>query len=75
MYLALPTRQADGTYVMRLEEVFFEREGALEDVVWRGTAAFTAMLEAAIREAPEQYLWQHRRWKTRPPEERNPPQG
>jgi KDO2-lipid IV(A) lauroyltransferase len=68
---------------MRLDEVSFEREGELEDVVYRGTAAFTAMLEAAIRELPEQYLWQHRRWKTRPPrpdqepraEERKHPQG
>ena len=24
----------------------------------------------AIREAPEQYLWVHRRWKSRPPHER-----
>ena len=75
MFLALPTRQPDGSYVMRLDEVPFEREGELEDVVWRGTAAFTARLEAAIRELPEQYLWQHRRWKTRPPAERNLPPG
>jgi KDO2-lipid IV(A) lauroyltransferase len=26
-------------------------------------------LEAAIRKYPEQYLWQHRRYKTRPPGE------
>jgi KDO2-lipid IV(A) lauroyltransferase len=31
------------------------------------TARFTARLEAAIREEPGQYLWHHRRWKTRPP--------
>jgi len=75
MYLALPTREADGSYVLRLVEVAFDREGELDDVVWRGTAAFTAMLEAAIRERPGQYLWQHRRWKTRPPAERNPTPG
>lgn len=31
------------------------------------TAAFTRALEAAIREAPEQYLWLHHRWKHAPP--------
>lgn len=75
MYLALPTREADGSYVLKLQKVEFDRSGDLDDVVLRGTAAFTAMLEAGIRERPEQYLWQHRRWKTRPPGERNPRQG
>lgn len=32
-------------------------------------AAATAALERAIREAPEQWVWFHRRWKTRPPGE------
>ncbi len=34
------------------------------------TARFTAALERLVRMAPDQYLWVHRRWKTRPPEER-----
>lgn len=72
MYIALPVREPDGTYTMRLEPVEFDRGGDLEEAVLRGTAAFTARLEAAIRERPEQYLWQHRRWKTRPPGETNP---
>lgn len=33
------------------------------------TQAVHGALEAAIREAPEQWLWIHRRWKTRPPGE------
>jgi Kdo2-lipid IVA lauroyltransferase/acyltransferase len=33
------------------------------------TARFARELEAAVRKAPEQYLWHHRRWKTRPREE------
>ncbi len=31
------------------------------------TAHHAARLEAAVRRAPEQYFWVHRRWKTRPP--------
>ncbi|MBE3095714.1 MAG: lipid A biosynthesis acyltransferase [Planctomycetes bacterium] len=34
------------------------------------TARYTAAIEKTVRLAPEQYLWVHRRWKTRPPEER-----
>lgn len=32
------------------------------------TAAFNAAIEAAIRRAPEQWLWMHARWRTRPRE-------
>ncbi len=33
------------------------------------TAAFTAEVEKLIRRFPDQWLWMHKRWKTRPPGE------
>jgi len=36
------------------------------------TQRYTAAIERTVRLAPDQYLWVHRRWKTRPPEERKP---
>jgi KDO2-lipid IV(A) lauroyltransferase len=38
----------------------------LEADVVRLTEAHTRYLEDKVREAPEQYFWQHRRWKTQP---------
>ncbi|MBW3533726.1 MAG: lysophospholipid acyltransferase family protein [Gemmatimonadetes bacterium] len=55
-------------YHVRLEPVRVERTGDVEEDVRRLTAAHTAALEAWVRRAPEQYFWQHRRWRTRPPE-------
>lgn len=44
------------------------REDADHDAeVLRITTELNRRLEAAIRQAPEQWLWLHRRWKTRPP--------
>jgi len=34
------------------------------------TEAFTLAIERAVRRHPEQWFWMHRRWRTRPPEER-----
>ncbi len=37
------------------------------------TQEYTRAIESAIRRAPDQYLWIHRRWKSRPRKETNPP--
>lgn len=71
MIMAFPLRQPDGTYHTRVELLEPNPELLNEDTdtaVEMLTARFTARLEAAIREAPDQYLWHHRRWKTAPPE-------
>jgi KDO2-lipid IV(A) lauroyltransferase len=56
-------------YRVTVERIAAARTGDLEEDVRVLTAAHTAALERAVRAAPEQYFWQHRRWKTRPPGE------
>ena len=68
LFLGTSLRRGHG-YEVLLQRVDVPRDGALDDVVFRLTVAFTERLEAVVRQAPEQYLWLHRRWKTRPPEE------
>ncbi len=55
-------------YRVTLEPVAFTPTGDLDADAVRLTEAHTRHLEARVRRAPEQYFWQHRRWKTRPGE-------
>ncbi len=59
-------------YRIRMERVPAPATGDAERDVHLLTAAHTAVLERAVREAPEQYFWQHKRWKTRPAPEPAP---
>jgi KDO2-lipid IV(A) lauroyltransferase len=45
------------------------QEGGREDKIMQMTRDYTAVIEGWIREHPEQWLWIHNRWKTRPPKE------
>jgi len=54
-------------YVLHFgEELPVVCTGDAEQDAVRNTAAFTAVIEAYVRRYPEQWLWMHRRWKTRP---------
>lgn len=48
-------------------ELTLQRTGDSEADALANTALFTRTLEGYIRQYPEQWLWVHRRWKTRPP--------
>jgi KDO2-lipid IV(A) lauroyltransferase len=45
------------------------RTGDNEADALANTALFTKVIEQYVRRYPDQWLWVHRRWKTRPPEE------
>jgi KDO2-lipid IV(A) lauroyltransferase len=60
--------EADGTISVCIEPIVEPASTGDRDAdVVRLTAACTAIVERWTRSTPEQWLWMHRRWKTRPP--------
>jgi Kdo2-lipid IVA lauroyltransferase/acyltransferase len=54
-------------YRLRFEPVIeLSRSGNEETDVLENTARFTRVIEAHVRAHPDQWLWVHKRWKTRP---------
>lgn len=63
-------RQPDGRHLVQADPpVEPDRNLPEDEAVRLLTEIHVRRLEAAVRRAPEQYFWVHRRWKTRPPEE------
>ncbi len=57
-----------GRYKMINEPIIEPQEtGDRKADILRITAEFTAAIERVVRKYPEQWIWIHRRWKTRPP--------
>ncbi|MBI4521825.1 MAG: lysophospholipid acyltransferase family protein [Gemmatimonadetes bacterium] len=71
VFVGVALRPAGGgaTYDLRLREVAVHPSGVVDEDVRRITQAHVQVLEDFVREAPSQYFWQHRRWKTRPVQE------
>jgi Kdo2-lipid IVA lauroyltransferase/acyltransferase len=62
--------ESEQQYVLHFaKELEVVHSGDAERDAVTNTAAFTAVIEEMIRQYPEQWLWMHRRWKTRPPGE------
>lgn len=61
---------AKGKYVLRFEPALsLVHSGNEEQDIAANTALFTSVIESYVRKYPDQWLWVHRRWKTRPPGE------
>jgi len=59
--------ESERKYVLHFgEELNLIRTGDAVDDIVANTALFTAAIESYIRRYPGQWLWVHRRWKTRP---------
>lgn len=56
-------------YRLRFDRVEWIKRADPEEEIVVNTANFTRRIEQYVRRYPEQWLWVHRRWKTRPPGE------
>ena len=60
-------RQQDGRYRLIIgKEVEIVRTGDMQADVAANTQKFTGIIEDMIRKYPDQWLWLHQRWKTKP---------
>jgi len=65
-----PWSEEKGKYLLIVEPpVSFERTEDEDENVRRLTVSLTQRIENQIRRYPSQWLWIHKRWKTRPPGE------
>jgi KDO2-lipid IV(A) lauroyltransferase len=63
---AFVVRKPDNTHKLVFEKpIDVTQKGATEEDVKRYTQAWTGILEKYVRKYPEQWVWVHRRWKTR----------
>jgi KDO2-lipid IV(A) lauroyltransferase len=65
----LTWRADEQKYVLEFgEQLVLTRSGDEQDII-NNTQICTSAIECWVRRFPEQWLWVHRRWKTRPPGE------
>jgi len=65
-----PWDESRKRFILKIDEPLkFESTGDETEDVRRLTQMFTSVVEKYVRQYPDQWLWIHRRWKTRPPGE------
>jgi Kdo2-lipid IVA lauroyltransferase/acyltransferase len=66
MICSFPVRQKDGTYLSSVVEVNHSDLEHNKEGIEQLTRRHVKILEDVIREYPEQWVWQHKRWKHQP---------
>ena len=68
----IPYPTEKGTYqAVLFPEIKLEKTGDKDKDIFRWTEEYQKVLEKIIRERPEPWMWFHRRWKSRPKDERH----
>lgn len=62
-------RKLDGGHILEALPLLEPPPNRETETVRGHTAVYTQIIEAQIRQSPAQWLWLHKRWKSRPPEE------
>jgi KDO2-lipid IV(A) lauroyltransferase len=68
-------RRSDRRYRFKIslsKPIQIEKTGDLEKDILNLTQRYTTIMESRIREHPHEWMWLHRRWKTRPPSASRP---
>ena len=75
MLFATGVRQEDGSYSIFLQDMKVEEYtgGSTKENIESLTTRHVQALEEVIRSYPGQWLWQHRRWKHKPPQQSESP--
>jgi KDO2-lipid IV(A) lauroyltransferase len=64
--LPLVTTMTEHGYVARFYPGWQHPDDDRQETIAQGIARMNQFIEARVLEAPEQYLWTHRRFKSRP---------